>query len=288
LLFAEGDFGTLRALTDSLVRAGGEAKRRNGLPWARTLALLDGRWRDYVMVTKERLAVGPAPEPAFAIRQIRFEAALKGPSPAAAVRLDSAIALVQFNDLPMVDRPYLEAAGTLARIGNAAKARALLARYRAEVTDTSLRRVQVNGVHYLLAEIALAEGKPQDAITEFRQSDVGFDGAPADECAPCLSLDLGRAFDAARVPDSAAFYFERYLATPFWNKWSLDMDPLRLPVIRERLGQLYESMGNTDKALENYRAFAELWKNADPDLQPRVADARKRIARLTPVEKPRP
>ncbi len=47
-------------------------------------------------------------------------------------------------------------------------------------------------------------------------------------------------------------------------------------------------MGNTDKAIENYRAFIELWKNADADLQPRVADARKRLARLTAVEKPRP
>jgi hypothetical protein len=54
------------------------------------------------------------------------------------------------------------------------------------------------------------------------------------------------------------------------------------------LGQLYESMGNIDKAIENYRAFIDLWKNADPDLQPRVADARKRLARLTAVEKPRP
>jgi hypothetical protein len=66
------------------------------------------------------------------------------------------------------------------------------------------------------------------------------------------------------------------------------MDPVRVPAIRERLGQLYESMGKTDKAVENYRAFIELWKNADPELQPRVADARKRLARLTPVEKPRP
>ncbi len=69
---------------------------------------------------------------------------------------------------------------------------------------------------------------------------------------------------------------------------SLELDPVRVPAIRERLGQLYESMGNTDKAIENYRAFIELWKNADADLQPRVADARKRLARLTPVEKPRP
>jgi len=63
------------------------------------------------------------------------------------------------------------------------------------------------------------------------------------------------------------------------------MDPLRVPAIRERLGQLYESMGKTDKAAENYRAFIQLWKNADPELQPRVADARRRLARLTPAEK---
>jgi len=30
-----------------------------------------------------------------------------------------------------------------------------------------------------------------------------------------------------------------------------------------------------------------LWKNADAELQPRVADARKRLTRLTPVEKSR-
>jgi len=46
-------------------------------------------------------------------------------------------------------------------------------------------------------------------------------------------------------------------------------------------------MGNTEKAAEHFRAFIALWKNADPELQPRVADARKRLARLTPVEKPR-
>jgi tetratricopeptide (TPR) repeat protein len=65
------------------------------------------------------------------------------------------------------------------------------------------------------------------------------------------------------------------------------MDPMRLPAIRERLGQLYESMGDTAKAIANYHAFIELWKNADPELQPRVADARRRLARLTQPEQPR-
>jgi len=65
------------------------------------------------------------------------------------------------------------------------------------------------------------------------------------------------------------------------------MDPVRLPAVHERLGQLYESMGNTEKAVQHYRAFIELWKNADAELQPRVTDARKRLARLTAVEKSR-
>jgi tetratricopeptide (TPR) repeat protein len=140
----------------------------------------------------------------------------------------------------------------------------------------------------VLGEIALADGKPQDALVEFRRSDVGYDGAPANECAACLPFDLARAYDAAGKPDSATLFFEQYLATPYWDKLSVGMDPIHVPAIRERLAQLYESMGKTDKAVENYRAFIELWKNADPNLQPRVADARKRLARLTPVEKSRP
>ncbi|HWG52653.1 MAG TPA: hypothetical protein VN677_05085, partial [Gemmatimonadaceae bacterium] len=106
-----------------------------------------------------------------------------------------------------------------------------------------------------------------------------------DECAPCLAFDLARAYDAAGNADSAAVFFEQYLATPVWFKADPAMDPIRVPAIRERLGQLYESLGKTDKAAENYRAFIQLWKNADPELQPRVADARRRLARLTSAEK---
>ena len=49
--------------------------------------------------------------------------------------------------------------------------------------------------------------------------------------------------------------FERYLSTPFWLKADADMDGVRLPAIRERLGQLYEGKGSAAKAIENYRAF---------------------------------
>ncbi len=182
---------------------------------------------------------------------------VKGPSPAIAARLDTAIADVQFRDMPMADRPYLDLAWLLARMGGPEKARAMIARYRTEMTDTSLRRVQESALHNAQGEIALAEGKPLDAIAEYRRGDVASDGAPASECAACLAFDVARAYDAARRPDSATVYFERYLATPFWERSSFELDPVRVPAIRERLGQLYESMGNTDKAIENYRAFVE-------------------------------
>ncbi|HEV8447360.1 MAG TPA: protein kinase [Gemmatimonadaceae bacterium] len=287
-LFAlQGDYRALTRLADSTYRAGDEPRRRVGLPNLRGLAVQEGRWRDYVALTNERSGAG-ATDPGFPIRQLRREAELKGPSPKIVARLDSVIGQVPFKDLPMVDRPYLEAAVTLALVGSADKARAMVARYRAEVTDTALRRDQLAELHDVLGEIAIADRKPLDAVEEFRRGDIGYDGAPAHECAPCLPLELGQAFDAAAKPDSAIFFLERYLATPFWDKYSIELDPTRVPAIRERLGQLYESIGNTDKAVENYRAFIELWKNADPDLQPRVADARKRLARLTPVEKPRP
>ena len=225
--------------------------------------------------------------PDDALYEIWLDEMVRGPSASLNAHLDSAIAAVPFLELPMVDRPYLFSAVVLARAGNATKARAMIARYRAEMTDTSIRRAQNAQLHSALGEIALAERKPLDALAEFRRADVGYDGAPADECAPCLPFDLARAYDAAGRPDSAAVMFERYLATPYWQKLLPEMDPGRLPAIHERLGQLYESMGNTEKAAEHYRAFIDVWKNAEPELQPRVTDARKRLARLTPVEKPR-
>ena len=158
----------------------------------------------------------------------------------------------------------------------------MLARYRAEVSDTSLRRSRAGDVHQVLGEIALADGRPTEALVEFRRSDVGSDGAPAHECAPCTSFDLARAFEAAGKRDSAIVMYERYLSTPFAFKFSTRLDPVLVPMIRERLATLYEAAGNPAKAAENYTAFIDLWKNADQELKPRVDAARERLKRVSP------
>ena len=181
-----------------------KGRRRIGLGAAQSLG---GRGRPARATTRigERSAANPTPRSdSGAIADDRAREFVKGPSPAAVARLDSAVAQVPFRELPMIDRPYLFAALTFAHAGNAEKARAMIARYRAEMTDTSIRRVQEADLHGVLGEIALADGKPRDAIAEFRRSDVGYDGAPANECAPCLPFDLARAYDAAGKPDSAA------------------------------------------------------------------------------------
>ena len=47
-----------------------------------------------------------------------------------------------------------------------------------------------------------------------------------------------------------------------------------------RLGELYENAGDAKRATEYYGRFVDLWKDADPELQPRVTDARARIDRM--------
>jgi tetratricopeptide (TPR) repeat protein len=45
------------------------------------------------------------------------------------------------------------------------------------------------------------------------------------------------------------------------------------------LGKIYEQQGDTDKAIEHYEKFLDLWKDADPGIA-EVEDARERLAGL--------
>ncbi len=52
------------------------------------------------------------------------------------------------------------------------------------------------------------------------------------------------------------------------------------PVAHERLGDLYEELGDPEKAAAAYRRFVAGWDDADPELQGRVEAARRRMAAL--------
>jgi hypothetical protein len=52
-----------------------------------------------------------------------------------------------------------------------------------------------------------------------------------------------------------------------------------------RLGELYEAKADTKTAATYYASFLDLWKNADPELQPKVQDVKRRLAAIQAGEK---
>lgn len=233
LNYAREDIATVQGVADSLRKA----KSPFGDQVAASLAVRGGRIREWAALRAARLAPGAQASPASIVDDALVELSTRGPSPAVATSLAAASAPTQLASVALVDRPYFRAAVALARAGRPAEANAMIARYRAEVTDTALRREREADLRTTLAEIALAEGKPLDAVAEFRRGDISYDGQPANECAPCLPFNLGRAFDAAGQADSAIANFERYLVTPYWLNATHTLDPIRRPAIHERLGQ---------------------------------------------------
>ena len=89
---------------------------------------------------------------------------------------------------------------------------------------------------------------------------------------------LARLHDYAGAPDSAVVQYEGYLDTPAGRR--VQGESMVLPWILERLGRLYDELGEFGKAREHYLRFAELWAGADAELQPRVRRARERAEAL--------
>lgn len=58
-----------------------------------------------------------------------------------------------------------------------------------------------------------------------------------------------------------------------------------LPWVGQRLGSIYERMGEPEKAREAYAWVVEGWEDADPFLQPRVVEARGALARLEGLQR---
>jgi tetratricopeptide (TPR) repeat protein len=173
--------------------------------------------------------------------------------------------------LDAADRPYLSLAILYAEAGRPDRAKALVAEFerQAPVGD---RRLLEPTRRAALGTIALAERRTRDAIAEFRASDDG-------ECTICALPNLGRAYEAAGDADSAIAAYERYVTTP--NMGRLMSDAIWLAHTYLRLGELYEEKGQRAKAAEYYGKLVRLLKDADPELKPKVADAKRRLSILT-------
>jgi tetratricopeptide (TPR) repeat protein len=294
LSYLRGDSAGMRQIVDSMRTSDDASYEQWGNMGAEAMALLHGliddarRYQAALSAAQGSSDAGPL---TTAIFLASLDAWFNGPSAGAVKAVDAAVATTPIQRLAFSDRPYFAIARAYAIAGDPDKASAVLAQYHREVADTSLLRLQTPELHDVLGTIALARGNGLAAIQEFRRADTAADGAPARECASCIHFQLGRAFDAAGQTDSAIAEFERYIATPFWAKLTGDDnggigmgDAVVLAGIHKRLGELYEAKGENQKAASHYLAFIELWKNADPALQPKVAEVRQRLARLSNTE----
>ncbi len=107
---------------------------------------------------------------------------------------------------------------------------------------------------------------------------VGFRKA-AVSCSYCADPPMALAFERAGLADSALVYFQRW-ADAGENIWEAGVYWHWAPIAYFRLGELYAAKGDKTKAIDFYGRFTELWRDADPVLQPRVKEARRRIAEL--------
>ncbi|MGH7644157.1 MAG: hypothetical protein ACREMR_01090, partial [Gemmatimonadales bacterium] len=252
------------------------------LPWraagaAMVAALEQTRGRLAAAETAQRRAMAISEERGLPASYVRgavalalVETRLRDRRAAALEILDAALRRYPLSQMAAVDRPYAALAFAYAEAGRPERARALLREYEAAVPD-GVRRGDP-GRHEAAAAIALAEGRPRDAVAAYRTE---YDEAG---CGLCGLHEMGRAYDAAGEPDSALAVYERALATKrLLNPY--DEATTLAPTYR-RLGELYDARGDRVKAREYYGRFVGMWAGADQELQPTVREARQRLAGL--------
>ena len=219
----------------------------------------------------------------FAVEGALINLWLEGQPNAAVQTVESALQRFPLDSLAPLKRPYIQLnpnnriemglIAFFAFAGQPGRARRLVGEYQTVVAPRLSKRHEP-ALHGARGVIALAEGHAEEAITELRAWDGGT------SCMYCALPHLGRAFRMAGALDSTIAIYERYVSAP--GLYRLLTDSYHLPLIYERLGDLYEQRGDTAKAIHYYGKFAELWKDADPELQPRVEATRRAIEALSP------
>ncbi len=196
------------------------------------------------------------------------EALLGGHADAAGRMLDSALRRYPLDAMDPQNRPWRRLIDAAAMAGRIALAQSLAEQWGRDVPAGQ------RGPNYrpALALVAAAEHHPADARTAFQVA------AESLNCNACLEPWTARAWEAQSAPDSALAHYRRYLEQPDALGW--DWDAHLRPWVLQRAGDLAAQLGHRQDAARYYARFVELWRNADPELQPVVRDVRAKLSRL--------
>jgi eukaryotic-like serine/threonine-protein kinase len=248
-----------------------------------TIALMRGqlasaeRWRAQATQAAVQGGTGVAPFNDAADRAMVAAWFRENPRAAAAI-LDSALAGGALEKLAPIARPYPRLANAYALAGRVDRARQMLAGFE-DSRKTQGRYADEQDRHVMAGEIALAERDYGAAIRELRAADKWG-------CPVCLLPEIARAYDLGGNTDSALVLFRQFADKLYTVYPNSDMSTAGQFTggVYKRLGELYEAKGDRENAARFYTKFVDLWKNADPELQPKVAEVRKRLARLSDTE----
>ena len=185
-------------------------------------------------------------------------------------RIDDALVRYPLEPMDPIERPYLEVAEAYALSGFSSEARRLVSEFE-QATPPDFQTGFRYQRHRVAGEIALVDGRFDEAIAEFRQ------GASRPQELEPLAL-LARAFDSAGRADSARVYYRRFLDGSHF----LSIVPHGgfLAGSLERLAQLEYEAGNLNDAARYLAEFVSLWSEADEELQPRVRAAQARLQEI--------
>jgi Tfp pilus assembly protein PilF len=200
-----------------------------------------------------------------------LEAQMRGRPDSAMAILAAALTKYPLAGIAPLNRPYVGLVISYATMGKPAEARRIWKEYEATIPESVRRGDQVGQLAAGL--VAEADHHPDQAEAHYRAWYAG-----SGECGPCGLLELAKLADAAGRTDSAVALYDRGISTPSLTRYRYDA--YRLPEALKRVGELYEAKGDRAKAADRYRRFVDLWKDADPALQPGVREVRARIARL--------
>src|SRR5439155_924441 len=146
----------------------------------------------------------------------------------------------------------------------------------AETAVRLARRLAANGSPFgrltlaaALAYLALARGDSGDAVRRFAL-------LPDSLCPACFLMRLTRVQSLERLgrDRDAAVLLDQLPFAAFWSS------PSEVLWLLER-GRVNERLGDRDPAAQAYAFVADVWRHADPELQPYVAEAKAALQRLS-------
>jgi eukaryotic-like serine/threonine-protein kinase len=240
------------------------------------LELLHGRPGAALETVREAIPLvpglsGTGQDHGLEIAQAFVEAIVLADPAAAEARVERLLAERPLTELPPDDRPLAQLLSFYSELGRPDRVRLYLDSLLAQEHNLPERQLRVQQA-FFRAHLALAEGRADDAIADLRytQRESG--------CQICAMPLLGRAYIQAAEPDSAIAVLTRYLDTPWQGR--LGMDATELPRAHLVLAGLHEARGDREAAARHYAAVLELWRDAEPVLQPRVEFAERSLRRL--------